>query len=270
MSAGPENRPIGGDAAPEELVLDLMRPLFDPHPTFPFQGEELVSANRRPTPFPWKCSDRGQDGQVFGDIVDGLSDAVGGADVDCGDEGVSEEGMEEAVLGRGAGWGSFRRSIATAGRPMPRADRQSILMGDRRTRFATSLIGAALAVVAAGATAAAAPIANDIAVFSGLDKITAEIEPVEIGVGAAVRFGSLEIRPRVCYTRPPTEPPQTTTFVEIDEHELSGEVRRVFTGWMFASSPGLNALEHPVYDVWLKTCKTSSGGKSDAILEKSP
>jgi hypothetical protein len=143
-------------------------------------------------------------------------------------------------------------------------------MNNPRTACRAALVGAVLAALPAGATAAAAPIANDIAVFSGLDKITAEIEPVEIGVGAAVRFGSLEIRPRVCYTRPPTEPPQTTTFVEIDEHELSGEVKRVFTGWMFASSPGLNALEHPVYDVWLKTCKTSSGGKSDAILEKSP
>jgi len=129
---------------------------------------------------------------------------------------------------------------------------------------------ASVAVLAIAAPAAAGPIANEVAVFSGLDKITAEIEPIEIPIDGAARFGSLEIRPRVCYTRPPTEPPRTTTFVEIDEHELSGEVRRVFTGWMFASSPGLNALEHPVYDVWLKSCKTSSGGKSDAIEQNAP
>ena len=133
--------------------------------------------------------------------------------------------------------------------------------------FAASL---ATALAAALAPARAEPIANQVAVFSGLDKITAEIEPIEIEVDGAARFGSLVIRPRVCYTRPPTETPQTTSFVEIDEHELSGKVTRLFTGWMFASSPGLNALEHPVYDVWLKNCKTASGGKSDAIAPNSP
>jgi hypothetical protein len=101
-------------------------------------------------------------------------------------------------------------------------------------------------------------------VFAALDKITAEVTTIEVQVDQSRRFGALEIRPRVCYTRPPTEPPQTTSFVEIEEHQLSGGTRRVFTGWMFASSPGLHAVEHPVYDVWLKTCKISSGGKSDA------
>ena len=60
--------------------------------------------------------------------------------------------------------------------------------------------------------------------------------------------------PRACYTRAPTEPPKTTTFVEVDETQLDGKEKRIFSGWMFADSPGLNAVEHPVFDVWLTDC----------------
>jgi hypothetical protein len=70
-----------------------------------------------------------------------------------------------------------------------------------------------------------------------------------------VRFGALEVTPRVCYTRPPTETSNTDAFIEVDELTLQGELRRIFTGWMFAASPGLNAVEHPIYDVWLTDCK---------------
>ena len=60
--------------------------------------------------------------------------------------------------------------------------------------------------------------------------------------------------PRVCFTRAPTEPPKTTTFVEVEETQLDGKEKRIFSGWMFADSPGLNAVEHPVFDVWLTDC----------------
>jgi len=66
------------------------------------------------------------------------------------------------------------------------------------------------------------------------------------------------VTPRVCYSRTPTEPPQTDAFVEVEEITLSREIRRIFSGWMFAESPGLNAVDHAVYDVWLTDCKTSS------------
>ena len=105
-------------------------------------------------------------------------------------------------------------------------------------------------------------IENPIAVFSGLDKITATITSFEVAVDKTVQFGSLRITPRVCYTRPPTETPETTSFVEVNEAQLNGKVRKVFSGWMFASSPGLNAVEHAVYDVWLTNCKTVSGPAS--------
>src|SRR5262249_36013222 len=74
-------------------------------------------------------------------------------------------------------------------------------------------------------------------------------------VGETVQFGALQVTPRVCYTRPPTETSNTDAFIEVDEVTLQGEIKRIFTGWMFASSPGLHAVEHPIYDVWLTDCK---------------
>jgi hypothetical protein len=103
--------------------------------------------------------------------------------------------------------------------------------------------------------AAQQKIANPVAVFSGLDKITGRIITFDVAVNETVQFGALQVTPRVCNTRPPTEAPNTTAFLEVDEITLTKEVRRIFTGWMFASSPGLHAVEHPIYDVWLVDCK---------------
>lgn len=179
-------------------------------------------------------------------------------------------------------------------------------------------------------SAAQAETTYDIAVFSALDKITAEISKLEAPLGKKVTFGTLEVLVHSCNKRPPEEPPQTTAFVEVfekglvvpgddagangsddralqqapdigsvissisdlaksdvapNEYEGGNELPpppsaggkeggrpagvrdpehpdRIFSGWMFASSPGLNAVEHPVYDVWLTDCKTSSGGAS--------
>lgn len=113
-------------------------------------------------------------------------------------------------------------------------------------------------------------IENPITVFAALDKVTARISPLEITIGETVRFGALTVTPRVCYSRPPTEPPLTSAFVEVDEVKLSGEKQRIFTGWMFAQSPGLHAVEHPVFDVWLTNCKTDVPEQSAESLENSP
>ena len=91
--------------------------------------------------------------------------------------------------------------------------------------------------------------------FSGLDKITGRIITFDAAIGETVQFGALQVTPRACYTRPPTETPNTDAFLEVDEVTLQGEVKRIFTGWMFAASPGLHAIEHPIYDVWLADCK---------------
>jgi hypothetical protein len=107
-------------------------------------------------------------------------------------------------------------------------------------------------------------ITNPSAVFSGLDKITGRITTFDAAIGETVQFGALQVTARACYSRPPTETPLTDGFVEVDEVTLQGEVRRIFTGWMFAASPGLHAVEHAIYDVWLIDCKGGAQAVADA------
>jgi len=101
-------------------------------------------------------------------------------------------------------------------------------------------------------------IENPVAEFSGIDKITGRIITFDVYIGETVQFGALQVTPRVCYSRPITEKPKTTSFLEVDEITLDRKIRRIFTGWMFADSPGLNAVEHPIYDIWLNACKQES------------
>jgi hypothetical protein len=110
-------------------------------------------------------------------------------------------------------------------------------------------------------------IPNPTAVFSGLDKITGRIISFDVAINETVRFGALEVTPRACYTRPPTEASNTDAFVEVDEVTLQGELKRIFSGWMFAASPGLNAVEHPIYDVWITDCK---GGEKQEVTAEAP
>ena len=134
----------------------------------------------------------------------------------------------------------------------------------------TAPAGAAPAPPAAADVVTAPPpqrIPNPTAVFSGLDKITGRITAFDAAIGETVQFGALQVTARACYSRPPTETPLTDGFVEVDEVTLQGEVRRVFTGWMFAASPGLHAVEHAVYDVWLVDCK---GGAQAAVADTPP
>ncbi|MFC0809070.1 MULTISPECIES: DUF2155 domain-containing protein [Sinorhizobium] len=128
----------------------------------------------------------------------------------------------------------------------------------RGGRFAAIALLLAAPVTSAVETAQAARLSNAVAVFSGIDKITGRITSFDVYIGETVQFGALQVTPRVCHSRDETEAPKTTTFVEVDEITLDRKIRRIFTGWMFADSPGLNAVEHPVYDVWLQSCKTSS------------
>lgn len=102
---------------------------------------------------------------------------------------------------------------------------------------------------------AAERIKNPLALFSGLDKITGLTTNFEVPVGQEKTFGSFVVKPSVCYTRPITEQPKTVGFVQVDVREADGKLKRIFSGWMFAESPGLNAVEHPMFDVWLTGCK---------------
>lgn len=101
-------------------------------------------------------------------------------------------------------------------------------------------------------------LANPVAEFSGIDKITGRITTFDVYVNETVQFGALQVTPKVCYSRDETEAQKIDSFVEVDEITLDRKIRRIFSGWMFADSPALNAVEHPIYDVWLTGCKATS------------
>ena len=127
-----------------------------------------------------------------------------------------------------------------------------------------SFVAAALLATTLAKPARAEMTPEPVALLEGLDKITARVSKFEAPVGAPVQFGTLAIRVRDCEKSPPEDTPESAAFVEIDETR-PGEVRnRVFSGWMFASSPALSALEHPVYDVTLLDCRAASGSPRTA------
>ena len=111
------------------------------------------------------------------------------------------------------------------------------------------------ALAALARPAEAQRIANPIAVFNGLDKITGITTTFEVAIGEEKRFGGLIVKPEACYSRPVTEEPKTSSFVQVVEIEAGNARKRIFSGWMFAESPGLSAVEHPIYDVWLTGCR---------------
>ena len=103
----------------------------------------------------------------------------------------------------------------------------------------------------------------EVVILRGLDKVTARISTFEAEKNKHIRFGTLRILVRHCDKRPPEETPETSVFLEIIDVRTGGTPKRVFTGWMFASSPAVSALEHPTYDVWVIDCKTLSPSKEE-------
>lgn len=98
-------------------------------------------------------------------------------------------------------------------------------------------------------------------ILRGLDKISGQAENIFAPVGVPVKYATLTLTARYCYSTPPSETPETTAFIQIDDHRPDAPPRRVFSGWMHASSPSLNALDHPLYDVWVISCKTNQPGQ---------
>lgn len=125
-----------------------------------------------------------------------------------------------------------------------------------------------VALFAAIAPAQAERIANPIAVFAGLDKITGLTTTFEARIGEEKRFGGLFVKADACYTRDITEEPKTTSFVEVEEIEPDETRKKIFSGWMFAESPGLSAVEHPIYDVWLTGCRDPNA--PPPVIEQAP
>ncbi len=130
---------------------------------------------------------------------------------------------------------------------------------------AATFVAVLLAPLAPPAVAQPAPPAPPQppgVILQGLDKVTARISTIEVPLNTVVRFGTLEIAVRACYKTPPTEPPESTAFLEIFEVRPGDPRESVFSGWMFASSPALSALEHAVYDVWVIDCTNVANSAS--------
>jgi hypothetical protein len=107
-------------------------------------------------------------------------------------------------------------------------------------------------------------------VMRGLDKITGRPTSLTATIGKPVNFATLTITARYCYSTPPSETPETAAFVQIEDHRPDQPARRVFSGWMYASSPGLNAVEHPLYDVWVISCNNAPASAVAANTSAAP
>ena len=114
-------------------------------------------------------------------------------------------------------------------------------------------VSALMVVISVPLAAKAEPYQT--AILQGLDKVTARVSTIEAPLGETVTFGTLEVIARHCDKRPPEETPESTAFLDIWEVRPLEPAKSIFRGWMFASSPALNALEHPVYDIWVLDCK---------------
>lgn len=119
-------------------------------------------------------------------------------------------------------------------------------------------------LVLAPVAAHAEMIQGTAAVMQGLDKVTARISTFEGRVGETVPFGTLAITVDACVKRPPDEPPESAAYLLVIDKPTNRDAQQLFSGWMFASSPALNPLEHPVYDVWVIDCKTAAPPASPA------
>jgi hypothetical protein len=145
------------------------------------------------------------------------------------------------------------------------AEARSLAVDFKRTGFGRALIAgkqsfspillAGLLLVASGTDGWCDRISNSVAVLAALDKVTGRVSTLEVPIGQYRTFGALTVTARACYTRPPTETPLTSAFLEVDEALLDNSKKRIFTGWTFAQSPGLHAVEHPTFDIWLTSCK---------------
>ena len=144
-----------------------------------------------------------------------------------------------------------------------------------RVRFSYASALILLATPAVAATGPGSPVhqltVNDaipgkdgirrMVILRGLDKITARATTIYAPIGVSVKYATLAITARYCYSTPITETPETTAFLQIIDHRPDEPERKVFSGWMLASSPSLNGVEHPLYDVWVISCKTNQPGQ---------
>jgi hypothetical protein len=116
-------------------------------------------------------------------------------------------------------------------------------------------------------TSPASPTGPMTLLLRGLDKITGRPTEITAPIGKPVKYATLTIMVRFCYSTPASETPETSAFLQVEDHRPGQPVRRIFSGWMYASSPGLNGMEHPLYDVWVISCR---GGAVPATTAAAP
>ena len=108
-------------------------------------------------------------------------------------------------------------------------------------------------------------------VLKGLDKITGRAVNIYAPIGVPVRYATLTITARYCYSTPQIETPETTAFIQIVDDRPDQPERKAFSGWMLASSPSLNGMQHPIYDVWVISCITNQPGQiAPAVASTAP
>jgi hypothetical protein len=130
--------------------------------------------------------------------------------------------------------------------------------------FRFTLAAASLALLMTfGVASPAAAIPMDTVLLQGLDKITARVSEIKVPVGGTVTFGALQITARACDKHPPEEAPEAAAFLEVVEVKPDEKPVQRFSGWMFASSPALSALEHPVYDLVVLDCINADGSTAE-------
>lgn len=109
---------------------------------------------------------------------------------------------------------------------------------------------------------AARAAGHTILELRALDKITGQAVPIMAPLNVPVKYKTLTIEARTCYSTPPSETPETSAFLQIEDRRPDMPARQVFSGWMYASSPGLNGMQHPLYDVWVVSCRTNAPGQA--------
>lgn len=114
----------------------------------------------------------------------------------------------------------------------------------------------------------ASEIDMNTARMQAMDKITGHVSVINVPVNGSITFGSLSIVVRSCKTRPVEETPENFAFIDISDKGLKGEETNVFKGWMLSSSPATNALEHPIYDVWLLQCLNTTVDAKELLSEE--
>lgn len=174
-----------------------------------------------------------------------------------------------------AGFGAFAWAQSTSTTPpssagaAPARPQSEAILGPSKS--APGAANAPLALPSANGQAnAPAPVPtgppptppNAVLVMMGLDKITGRPTRIVAHLNQPVQFATFTITARYCYSTPPSETPETSAFLQIDDHRPDQPQRRVFSGWMYASTPGLNGVEHPLYDVWVISCSANEPGQT--------